>query len=243
MEIFIGCSGFYYKDWKSRFYPEKLPQNQWLQYYSTHFNTVEINNTFYSYPKEKIIQQWADKTPEDFSFSIKGHRFFSHLKRLDMDDATLGKLDEFQSTIHILSDKLGCVLWQLPGSFSVDISRFEIFCKSLDHRMRHVVEFRHLSWFNESIYDLMRQYAVSYCMLSAPKDLPETILATTRTAYLRFHGKSTWYNYLYSHEELLVWKERLKQLENLDRLYVFFNNDTHAYAIRNATTLKELYHV
>jgi uncharacterized protein YecE (DUF72 family) len=243
MELFIGCSGFHYKDWENKFYPEKLPRNQWLEYYAQHFNTVEINNTFYAFPKEKNLQQWYDRTPEHFTFSIKAHRLFTHLKKLNTDDSFLQSLSEFQSSLHVLKNKLGCVLWQLPGNLEKDVPRLEEFCRHLDRSMRHVVEFRHSTWFNETVYDIMRDIDITFCILSAPNGLPETLLATNRTAYLRFHGKSTWYNYQYSRQELVAWKQRLEKLSDIEKLYIYFNNDQNAYAIKNASLLKELFNV
>jgi uncharacterized protein YecE (DUF72 family) len=243
MELFIGCSGYHYKDWQNKFYPEKLPRSEWLGYYSQHFNTVEINNTFYAYPKEKYLQQWYDKTPENFTFSIKAHRFFSHLKKLNADEPFLQSLNEFQSSLHVLKSKLGCVLWQLPGNFEKDVPRLENFCTYLDRSMQHVIEFRHPTWFNEAVFDKLRDHDISFCILSAPNGLPETLLATNRTAYLRFHGKSTWYNYYYSRDELMAWKQRLQQLSGIEQLYIYFNNDQNAYAIKNAGLLKALINV
>jgi uncharacterized protein YecE (DUF72 family) len=243
MEVYIGCSGFRYEDWKNHFYPGNLSRDHWLEYYSQYFNSVEINHTFYSYPREENLRCWLDNTPDDFRFSIKAHRFFSHQKKLETDASFLESLDEFQSTLHVLKEKLGCVLWQLPGNFHKDVPRFQTFCSKLDRSMRHAIEFRHPSWFNESVYEILRECDVSYCILSAPNGLPEDLVATNKTAYLRFHGKSTWYNYLYTVDELFDWKERLDKLNDIDQLFIYFNNDHNANAIQNANNLKALFNV
>jgi uncharacterized protein YecE (DUF72 family) len=243
MKLYIGCSGFRHEEWENKFYPENLNRDQWLEYYARHFNSVEITDTFYTYPKVRYLQEWIEKTPDDFTFSVSAHRFFSYLKKLNPDELFLNCLEIFQKTLHTLKPRLGCVLWQLPGNLDKDIKRFETFCNNLDTSISHVVEFRHESWYNESVYDLLRQHDISYCIMSAPNGLPENLLATNKTAYLRFHGKSTWYNYLYSREELMEWKDKLGRLNDIDRIFIYFNNDHNAYAIQNAISFKELFSV
>src|SRR5690554_6158869 len=116
METFVGCSGYYYNHWKGVFYPGTLPKKEWLPFYAQHFNTVEINNTFYKMPEEKTIRKWYDITPPDFVFSLKGFRHITHLKRLSYDTELLDYLDQFLHTAAYLKEKSGPILWQFPAS-------------------------------------------------------------------------------------------------------------------------------
>ena len=145
MESYVGCSGYYYNHWIGRFYPEDLPKNKWLVYYSEHFNTVEINNTFYRMPEDKPVLNWYAITPGNFLFAVKGFRYFTHRKRLIVDEQMLELLDRFQKTISNFRDKLGPVLWQLPGSSKGDPQRLEKFCSVLSKDFRYVFEFRNAS--------------------------------------------------------------------------------------------------
>ncbi|MGC9472455.1 MAG: DUF72 domain-containing protein [Bacteroidales bacterium] len=243
MKCYIGCSGFYYKDWKGKFYPGDLPASRWLEYYAGHFPAVEINNTFYNMPGEKELRTWKERTPANFRFAVKAHRFFTHMKKLKTDGLFRQRLSEFLHSLNALEDKLGCVLWQLPGNLHSNLSKLEKFAKLLDKNQVHVLEFRHASWFAPQVYELMRDTGLAFCMLSAPGNLPEEVQVTAPTAYARFHGKNRWYDHFYGKDELDHWKKRLKQMEKEHRpetLYVFFNNDMHAHAAENAKTLISL---
>ena len=243
MNVFIGCSGYSYKDWKGDFYPGDLPQDDWLSFYAEQFNTVEINNTFYKFPEREILEKWMDDTPDDFYFSIKAHRFFTHLKKFNVDKSFREKLDNFQSSLSPLTGRAGCVLWQVTGNLHKNLSKLESFCQELNRDFTHVLEFRHASWFDEEVYAFMKENNLAFCMLSAPGDLPEDLITTHRTAYVRFHGKSEWYDYFYQDKELEAWAGRLKGLKDIDRLFVYFNNDKHGHAVKNARTLNELFHL
>lgn len=241
MEIYIGCSGFNFKEWKNIFYPDDMPQDKWLEYYSLHFNTVEINNTFYSFPKVENLQKWMKETPDDFKFSIKANRFFTHLKKLNTDESFFQRLDEFNKIIYTAKEKVECILWQLPGNLHKRISKIRSFCSKLDRSVNHVIEFRHYSWFDEAVYEVLKDEGVACCMLSAPNGLPEEPVTTSKTAYLRFHGKNTWYDYLYTDAELEEWKKRLDNLTGIERLFIYFNNDKHGNAVKNAQKLNCLF--
>ena len=241
MKTYIGCSGFHYAGWRNRFYPGNLPKKDWLSYYSEHFNTVEINNTFYKMPEEKNLRNWMDKTPTDFKFTIKANRYFTHQKKLTVDYDFRDRFHAFDETLKVLGSKLGCVLWQLPGNLHKNAAKLQDLVSLLDARTHHVVEFRHISWFDESIYSLLEKHKISFCMVSAPGNLPEEVISTAKTAYLRFHGKNNWYNYYYSEQEMEGWHKRLKKLKGPDRLYAYFNNDHNAWAVENARMLKKLF--
>ncbi len=243
MRLFIGCSGYSYNEWKGHFYPENLTQDQWLSFYAKEFNTVEINHSFYKFPEQESMGKWHGQVPSDFRFSIKAHRFFTHLKKFNVDEDFMEKLDGFQSTLKSLKEKAGCVLWQLPGNLHKNLSKLESFCQRLDMNFTHVLEFRHQSWFDDEVYDLMKENKLAFCSLSAPGKLPEDLIVTHQTAYVRFHGKKEWYDYLYPHDELEKWEKKLNELKEVEQLFIYFNNDKHGNAVKNARTLKNLFKV
>lgn len=229
---YVGCSGYYYNHWKGLFYPDNLPKKDWLPYYAEHFNTVEINSSFYHMPLDSSISNWYKITPGQFVFTLKGYRFITHLKKLVIDSTTLELLAAFQKKAYILKDKLGCILWQLPGNQRVNMNKLENFCRNLDTSVPHVFEFRHSSWFTQEVFELLRTYNCSVCMLSAPGDLPDNAFTVSDIAYIRFHGKNGWYDDNYSEEQLDQWTEKLRPL-HVNYLYAYFNNDFHGFAVNN----------
>lgn len=239
MYTFTGCSGFHYKHWKSAFYPEELSEKEWLPYYAEHFKTVEINHSFYSLPKEKELLHWYEQTPGHFRFTMKGSRYITHMKKLVDDKDLRAGLKKFYGAIEPLQGKLGCVLWQLPGNLHRNDEKLNTFCSLLSSNIKNVIEFRHQSWFTEEVLEILKERQVSYCIISAPDDLPEYIKASTDTAYVRFHGKTDWYQYEYSNNELSTWAERIKEL-SVKRTYLYFNNDAEARAPANAQQMQKL---
>ena len=236
MKNFIGCSGFNYDDWKGVFYPEDVPKKKWLEHYAEKFDTVEINASFYHMPKEKTIDNWYERTPGNFRFTMKGSRFVTHQKKLNDPQEPVKKFYELVSR---LKGKLGCILWQLPGNQHKDTDKLKNFCKALSSDFRNVIEFRHNSWFTEEVYDIMKEHEVSFCVISAPGDLKEDAVKTADPVYLRFHGKKEWYKYLYSKEELKKWANKMKDL-NARQVYAYFNNDYDANAPKNAEQFSKI---
>lgn len=238
MYTFTGCSGYHYDGWKRAFYPEDLSKKEWLPYYAKHFKTVEINNSFYRMPTEKKLKNWHDITPGNFRFTMKGSRYITHRKKLVYDDKVKSGLKNFFDILENLEGKTGCVLWQLPGNLHRNDEKLDRFCSLLSSDFKNVMEFRHNSWFTEPVYDILNKHDIGYCMLSAPEGLPEEVLATSDTGYVRFHGKDNWYDYKYSREELNEWAQKLKKL-SARRIYLYFNNDAHANAPENAKQMRE----
>ncbi|MGK7390241.1 MAG: DUF72 domain-containing protein [Candidatus Cyclobacteriaceae bacterium M2_1C_046] len=235
-EIYIGCSGYYYKDWKGKFYPEKLPQKQWLPYYAEHFQTVEINNTFYRFPRASMFERWNEITPPDFKFTLKGSRFVTHIKKLkNIEESVL----KFYDVAEILGDKVASFLWQFPPYLERDDELLKNFCSSLSSYIPQVIEFRHTSWFCEEIYDILEKYQVAYCIISAPGDLPEDLKVTSPLAYVRFHGKEDWYNYKYSEQEMSEWADKIASID-AEKILVYFNNDWNVNAVDNGLQLMKL---
>lgn len=236
-KLFIGTSGWSYQDWKGIFYPKDLERGGELQYYTTFFNTTEINSTFYRLPYEGMVKGWYNKTPQNFLFSIKVSKRITHLKRLR---ECKEELSLFFNRVFLLKEKVGVLLYQLPPSLKFDPSLLEEFLLLLPKDKNHVIEFRNNSWFNDKSYEILNRYNVGFCIVSAPKF--ETILEVTSTfAYIRMHGKEGWYKYLYNEEELRWWSEIIvKFLKNKIKVFCYFNNDYKGNAVTNALRLKEL---
>ena len=236
MRSYVGCSGFFYWGWKGRFYPEDMKPSEWFKYYSTKFNTVEINSTFYRFPKKSSMKRWFRNSPDDFVFSVKVNKHITHIKRLK---GIKEELEDFYKIVsESLQEKMGAFLFQMPPGFRYSKENLNRILESLNPEFLNVVEFRHVSWWNEDVFRILSQNRITFCCVSAP-NLPEKLIKTTDTIYVRFHGKEAWYRYNYSEEELRVWAEWIKK-EKPENLFVYFNNDFFAYAPENAITFKRL---
>lgn len=235
-EYHIGCSGFHYKDWKGKFYPEDVPQKKWLEYYAEHFDSVEINNSFYRMPKEETVKQWYERVPDDFTFTLKGSRYITHVKKLNDPEE---HVKNFYHLADILREKLACILWQLPPNLHKNTEKLKTFCEALNPDYHNVIEFRHNSWYDEEVYDILKKHNVAFCIISAPDDLPEDNVSTADFAYIRFHGKTDWYHYKYSKQEMKKWKNNIQSLDS-KQVYVYFNNDYDTNAVKDARQLEEL---
>ncbi len=235
MKYFVGTSGWHYDHWKGNFYPEKLPKKDWLDFYSQQFNTVEINNSFYRLPQESTFTNWHETVPSEFCFAVKVSRFITHIKRLKESQEPL---HTFVERAICLRRNLGPLLYQLPASFHRDDERLEAFLSLLDKKISHVFEFRHPSWMDESVYDLLRKHNAGFCIFDMP-EFTSPVTATADFAYIRFHGKGDLYSGDYPDADLAEWAQRLRMLERgLKTIYIYFNNDAGGYAIQNARTLK-----
>jgi uncharacterized protein YecE (DUF72 family) len=231
---FIGSSGWVYPHWRGTFYPQKLPQAQWLQYYAEHFPTVELNNSFYRLPSEQAFQGWRHKAPDGFRYSVKASRYITHIKRLK---SVAEPVETFLSRARHLDDKLGPLLFQLPPGLHRDDERLESFLSMLPRRFRYVIEFRHESWLDDGIFDILHRYNVGLCVFDMP-GLACPLLATADFAYVRFHGAGELYSNCYSDEELDQWAVKIAGLaKGKDEVYIYFNNDIEGFAIENAKTL------
>jgi len=234
MTYLLGTSGWSYPEWKGRFYPEDLPQRKWLPFYAGHFTTVEINMTFYRFPKPETLKGWLDKTPSNFSFTLKANRQITHYKKLQ---DVKGDLRYFYLLADSLQERLGCILFQLPPSLTKNLDLFQDFLSHLSPSHKNVIEFRHESWFSEDVYSLLRSHNVIFCVVSSP-ELPDHIVETAETSYFRFHGRIGWYKYNYTDEELKDWAEAIQKTKSKD-CFIYFNNDYHAYAVANCKKLGE----
>lgn len=235
MDIRIGCSGYFYYGWKGLFYPESLNQSEWFKFYTHHFKTVEINSTFYRFPKKESVRRWYRDAPPDFLFSVKVNKIITHIKKFKESRDTLNSFYGIIS--ENLREKLGVFLFQLPPSLRYSKSKLEEILGQLDTGFKNAIEFRHSSWWNQQCYDLLEKNGITFCSISAPK-LPEDLVSTSKTSYIRFHGK-TWYSYNYSTKELEEWAKKLLS-KDFKECFIYFNNDYSAYAPKNALELASI---
>ena len=233
----IGCSGWNYASWKDEFYEGK-PARLWLQHYARYFDTVEVNSTFYRLPLKTSVARWVEETPPNFVFAVKASRYLTHVKRLtDLD----GGIQRYYERLEPLarSPKLGPVLWQLPANFRRDDERLRAALAALP-RGRHCFEFRHSSWFVDSVYDLLGAHGAALVIGDRPEVKAfQSHELTADWTYLRFHYGSRGRRGNYSRSELEEWARRLEDWRREVEVYAYFNNDWEAFAIRNALWLKE----
>jgi uncharacterized protein YecE (DUF72 family) len=235
-DIRIGTSGWHYSHWSGPFYPAELPKNKWLEFYSRHFDTVEINNTFYHQPKLQTFKNWQKQAPKNFLFTVKANRFITHIKRLkDVEEP----LERFFTGAQLLKKNLGPILYQLPPSMHKDLDRLKAFLPILPEGRIAVLEFRHDSWYCEDTYKLLDKFNTGFCIHDLiGKESPRIV--TGNVAYIRFHGTQGRYSGSYSKTQLRAWAKWLKeQTSRVQSIYAYFNNDVAGHAIKNAKTLKE----
>jgi len=233
--IKIGTSGWHYDHWIERFYPEDLQKNKWLTYYAEHFDTVEINNTFYHLPKAKTVENWHHIAPKNFLYAVKANRFITHIKRLN---EPAEPLQRFFEIVNLLKEKLGPVLYQLPPSFHKDIGRLKNFLGLLPDTTKSVFEFRHKSWFSQDTYKLLEKHNISFCVHDMP-GVKTPLIVTGDTIYIRFHGSTGRYEGNYTESMLGKWADWIKK-QKARNTYAYFNNDYNAYAVYNAKILTQL---
>ncbi len=182
----IGCSGFHYKEWKNEFYPRGLAQSKWFDFYTQHFNTLELNVTFYRFPTLQSLKSWYDKAPAGFSFSAKVPRSITHFKKFEETEQMLK--DFYQLLKEGLQEKLSCVLFQLPPQFSFSEERLEKILSQVDASFNNVIEFRNESWWREDVKAVLKKNDISFCGVSFPKITFDDAVINTPLCYYRFHG-------------------------------------------------------
>jgi uncharacterized protein YecE (DUF72 family) len=234
--IRIGCSGWNYASWKDEFYDGR-PARLWLQHYARHFDTVEVNNTFYRLPLQSSVARWVAETPPNFLLTIKASRYLTHVKRLTDMRAGLERYYERVAPL-VRSPKLGPVLWQLPPTFKRDDDRLGNALEALPPG-RHAFEFRHATWFAEPVYDLLRAHGAALVIGDRPevKDF-QTRELTADWTFVRFHYGSRGRRGNYSRAELEEWAQRFEEWSRDVEVLAYFNNDWEVFAVRNALWLK-----
>lgn len=236
MTSHIGCSGYHYRHWRGRFYPEKLPMRRWFEYYSQHFQTLELNVTFYRFPQLSFLQNWYAQSPAGFTFSVKAPKLITHFKQFNNCQQLLA--DFYDTTANGLADKLGAVLFQLPPRLAYAPDRLARILDALDPAFANVLEFRHPTWWHEDVYAALRQRGVSFCGQSHPH-LPDALLTTAPTLYYRFHGVPDLYRSPYD-EPFLHRMATETQASRAEQAFLYFNNDIDASAIANAQQMRAL---
>lgn len=232
-DIQIGTSGWHYDHWKELFYPTGLAKSKWLEHYAQHFDTVEINNTFYRLPKPEMVIRWRGLAPKGFLYSVKANRYITHIKRLKDVSA---EVKRFYDVVGLFKDRLGPVLYQLPPNLKIDLDLLADFIKLLPKKPPTAFEFRHESWYESEMFELLGRHGAAFCIHDMPgKESPRQV--TGKRIYIRFHGPTG----NYSTAELEKWAGWLKQQAKTARaIYAYFNNDVGGYAIDNARKLREL---
>ncbi len=235
MNYHIGCSGWSYKEWKGDFYPEDLPASKWFEYYAKHFNTVELNNTFYRLPTENAVKNWHGRSPEGFQFSAKASQHITHYQRLkDIEDG----LAKFYASLAGLKNKLGPVLFQLPASVKRDGELLENFLSKLPKTHAHVMELRSSTWWEKEVYGLLEKYSVGFCIYHREKTT-SAIVTTSDNLYLRFHGTGARYTGSYDTKTLKKWAKIIKESGAKDA-WVYFNNSAKSEAPMDALSLRKI---
>jgi len=229
-KVMVGCSGWFYWDWRARFYPSSMGTNKWFKHYMKHFDTVELNAPFYNWPSINIVKSWLRQADnKKFCYTIKVSELITHIKHFK---STKKLIQDFNYIADLLSKYMGCFLYQLPPSYKYTKSRLDNIVSQLDLNRRNVVEFRHKSWWNETVYNIFRKNNIIFCSVSSP-NMPNEIIKTTDEVYIRFHGTTKLYLHNYTKMEMHQWLEKIKTAKP-KRVWAYFNNDREAYAIKNA---------
>lgn len=237
-DIRIGTSGFHYKHWVGSFYPAKTPTSKMLDFYLQHFDTVELNNSFYRLPTPEAFDAWRDATPANFVFAVKASRFITHNKKLKDPEHALDNL--LPRAAH-LGPKLGPILFQLPPRWRVNPERLQNLLEILPRDLRYAFEFRELSWITPAIASILKKFNAAFCIYELA-GYHSPLHVTADFAYLRLHGpESGKYQGSYLSDKLQSWVRQIEAwAKYLKAVYIYFDNDQYGYAAANALTLKSM---
>jgi uncharacterized protein YecE (DUF72 family) len=240
--VFLGTSGWSYKEWIGPFYTKT--DKSMLRAYTRVFKTVEIDSTFYRYPSKGTVMGWTRYSPEDFVYTAKLPGLITHEKKLDLERGIEEDLKKFLELMEPLSlgGKLGCILVQLPPKFEYRPKQLEDFFKLIPTYVKFAVEFRDLSWMRNETWPLLQRYNVAYTIVDEPL-LPSEVHVTSEIAYFRWHGRGTrpWYDYRYDYGELGQWAPKVREVANkVKKTYGYFNNHYHGYAVENCLQIMEM---
>jgi uncharacterized protein YecE (DUF72 family) len=237
-DIRIGTSGFHYRHWVGSFYPAKTPTSKMLEYYIQHFDSLELNNSFYRLPTIQAFECWRDSTPENFVFAVKASRFITHNKKLkDPENA----LENLLPRAETLGKKLGPILFQLPPKWKINAERLEGLLEILPRRHRYAFEFRETSWMKPEINRILERFNAAFCIYELA-GYHSGLDLTADFTYVRLHGPASGkYQGSYSDESLAEWAHRIQAwARRLKAIYVYFDNDQAGYATHNAHKLREM---
>jgi uncharacterized protein YecE (DUF72 family) len=237
--VHVGTSGWSYDHWDGVLYPPGTPPRDRLAHYVRHFGTVELNASFYRWPRTATFASWRRRLPPGFQLSVKAPRGLTHAKRLYAPETWVGRLTECW---HELGDKRAVLLVQLPPTQARDDARLDFFLGLLPNWVRVTVEFRHPSWHDKAVFALLERHGAAYCVMSGA-GLPCVLRATAPFVYVRLHGPDDAHLYAgsYPDADLRWWADRIGEWARDGRdVYAYFNNDGHGHAVRNAGTLRTL---
>lgn len=236
--IRIGTSGWHYASWRGPFFPPKLMVKHQLTYYGTQFDTTELNGVFYRTPTLEAVEAWTAQTPDDFVFAWKASKFITHWKRLS--EKSRNSIALMETRLRKLGHKAGPVLFQLPPQFHADRERLASFIKLLRRKRPYVFEFRHDSWYDDRILDVLRDHDIALC-LSDHADAPAPWAVTARHVYVRGHGPGGRYKGHYSDATLERWAQEIRKWKRQRRdVYVYFDNDQKSAAPADAARLRDM---
>ena len=234
MAILVGTSGFDYKDWRGPFYPRFIKGGDRLAYFAEHFDTVELNVTFYRMPAASAFRGWRDAVPDGFVFAVKASRYLTHIKRLvDPRDS----VEYLMERASLLGDRLGPILLQLPPSMEIDLDRLERTLEAFGSSVRVAVEPRHKSWFVPELCDVLRRYDAAFVMADRRSRPITPLWSSAGWIYLRLHEGRATPRPCYGRSALRSWVGRLDSARDG---YVYFNNDHRACAVANARTFERM---
>jgi uncharacterized protein YecE (DUF72 family) len=235
--VHVGTSGWHYKHWCGPFYPEKFAPSKMLRWYIQHFDTVEINNSFYRLPTSEALAGWCRETPPDFCFAVKASRYITHNRKLKDPEQSFEK---FFSQVAQLGKRLGPILFQLPPSWRVNLERLQEFLQSLPGRRRYVMEFRNATWNTPQVYEALQKHNVAYCLFELA-GFQSPLEVTADFTYIRLHGPGNKYQGSYSDENLRAWANRIEAWrKQLKHVFIYFDNDQCGFAAQNALQLKRM---
>lgn len=231
----IGCSGFHYRHWRGGFYPEKLAQKDWFNFYNQQLKTVELNVTFYRFPVASTLQTWYENSSADFRFSVKMFKGITHYKQFRNCEKMIA--DFYRLVQEGLKEKVGCILFQLPPRTKYKEEKLQLIIDNVNPAFNNVIEFRHESWWNPEVYAKLGASNITFCGQSHP-DLPQDVIQNSKVLYYRFHGIPDLYRSPYSNEKLDAVASEIQKNKKVKQAYIYFNNDIDVSAIHNALHMK-----
>lgn len=234
----IGCSGYSYKEWKEAFYPKGLPQSKWFDFYTRHFDTLELNVTFYRFPTLNSLKSWYDKAPDGFSFSAKVPGSITHYKRFEGTERMIS--DFYILLKEGLKEKLACVLFQLPPTLSYSEEKMKKIIEQTDPSFNNVIEFRHESWWRKDVQTVLKKHNISFCGVSFPKIPYDDAVINTPVCYYRFHGVPKLFYSEYDAAFIAKIYHQVSQSKKAKAAFIYFNNTASMAALHNATYFKQL---
>jgi uncharacterized protein YecE (DUF72 family) len=234
----IGCSGFHYKEWRDFFYPQGLAASKWFDYYTTQFNTLELNTSFYRFPTLSALEFWYKKAPEGFSFSAKMPRSITHFKKFE---DTERMVNDFYTVLSAgLQEKLDCVLIQLPPQLKYSEEKLEKIITQADDRFKNVIEFRHESWWRNDVKQILAERNITFCGVSFPKIQYDEAEINTGVVYYRFHGVPQLFYSSYAPSFIESVFNQIRNHPVTSEAFIYFNNTASSAAVENARVLQDL---